>query len=450
MAPPSKGGQHGTPHGESMARRGRGTARRNTLRRKHSAAETKPSRARRFGTRPRPRPPAEHHDPAAATRRKPFALIPPVQGDWYTLGEFAAPDFVQHDSPFAGHGRLLYRFAHGADVLPWSRSSRPAFIFYAIGYMHDELHEVTDHEVTLSDGHHPATGRGGSYRFFQYLSLFLLQHVGGWSSPATLRWCSCFWGAGWHLLVFPDRLLYRAAQCIDRRQQGVHRQTAWGDFGMIIGLMALFASLGTFAFGDTDFNGKRRHRCERARNLQARSGRKSEDFHLAAPDGMLRSRGRRRDRQRAWSRAPNNSMSGARISARTATAAAPIGCWSWRDWEFFFCGCVGKSAQFPAARLAARRDGRSDAGQRACAFRPQWFAAGPCTWWAGFFPVFAPEVLLVIGHRGPASRCSIAATIAITATDIKARAGPIRTVSQFGLHDAGPGRGRLGGRACST
>ena len=25
--------------------------------------------------------------------------------------------------------------------------------FYAIGYMHDELHDVTDHEVTLADGH---------------------------------------------------------------------------------------------------------------------------------------------------------------------------------------------------------------------------------------------------------------------------------------------------------
>ena len=26
--------------------------------------------------------------------------------------------------------------------------------FYTMGYMHDELHDVTDHEVTLADGQH--------------------------------------------------------------------------------------------------------------------------------------------------------------------------------------------------------------------------------------------------------------------------------------------------------
>ena len=42
---------------------------------------------------------------------------------------------------------------------------------YAIGYMHDELHDVTDHEVTLADGHH-LHRPGRFHRFFQYLSLF--------------------------------------------------------------------------------------------------------------------------------------------------------------------------------------------------------------------------------------------------------------------------------------
>ena len=43
--------------------------------------------------------------------------------------------------------------------------------------MHDELHDVTDHEVTLSDGHH-LHRRGRFHRFFQYLSLFCFSMLG--------------------------------------------------------------------------------------------------------------------------------------------------------------------------------------------------------------------------------------------------------------------------------
>ena len=49
--------------------------------------------------------------------------------------------------------------------------------FYSIGYMHDELHEVTDHEVVLADGQ-PLHRRGRFYRFFQYLSLFSFSMLG--------------------------------------------------------------------------------------------------------------------------------------------------------------------------------------------------------------------------------------------------------------------------------
>ena len=48
---------------------------------------------------------------------------------------------------------------------------------YAIGYMHDELHEVTDHEVTLADGHH-LHRPGRFHRFFQYMSLFCFSMLG--------------------------------------------------------------------------------------------------------------------------------------------------------------------------------------------------------------------------------------------------------------------------------
>ena len=61
-----------------------------------------------------------------------------------------------------------------------------------------------------------------------------------------------------------------------------------------------------------------------------------------------------------------------------------------------------------------------------------------------FYPVFCPEVLLVIAVIGCIT-LFLAATIAITAVDIK-RVLAYSTVSQLGLHDAGARRRRLGGR----
>ena len=60
--------------------------------------------------------------------------------------------------------------------------------FYAIGYMHEELHDVIDHEVTLSDGHH-LHRRGRFHRFFQYLSLFCFSML-GIVVAGNMRWCS--------------------------------------------------------------------------------------------------------------------------------------------------------------------------------------------------------------------------------------------------------------------
>ena len=82
--------------------------------------------------------------------------------------------------------------------------------FYAIGYMHDELHDVTDHEVTLADGHH-LHRPGRFHRFFQYLSLFCFSMLGIVHRRQPGDGVRVL-GAGGHLLVFPDRLLHRAAR----------------------------------------------------------------------------------------------------------------------------------------------------------------------------------------------------------------------------------------------
>jgi len=124
---------------------------------------------------------------------------------------------------------------------------------YAIGYMHDELHAVTDHEVTLQDGH--ALKRPGRFpRFFQYLSLFCFSMLGLVLS-GNIAMVFVFWelvGICSYFLIgfYIER---KSASNAANKAFIVNRV---GDFGMIIGLMALWSALGTFSFGDTtDANG---------------------------------------------------------------------------------------------------------------------------------------------------------------------------------------------------
>ncbi len=93
-----------------------------------------------------------------------------------------------------------------------------------------------------------------------------------------------------------------------------------------------------------------------------------------------------------------------------------------------FCGCVGKSAQFPLhVWLPDAMEGPTPVS--ALVHSATMVAAG--VYLVGrFYPVFVPEVLLAIAIIG-AITLFIAATIAITATDIK-RVLAYSTVSQLG------------------
>ncbi len=93
-----------------------------------------------------------------------------------------------------------------------------------------------------------------------------------------------------------------------------------------------------------------------------------------------------------------------------------------------FCGCVGKSAQFPLfVWLPDAREGPTPVS--ALVHSATMVAAG--VYLVGrFFPVLSPDVLLVIAYVG-AITLFIAATIALVANDIK-RVLAYSTVSQLG------------------
>ena len=166
--------------------------------------------------------------------------VPPaVTGDWYTLGEF---------------GQLRLTIGYYIDALTVAMFCMVSLIalcihIYATGYMHDELHDVEDHEVTLESGEH--LHRPGRYhRFFQSFSLFSFSML-GLVVAGNIAMTFVFWElvgiCSYFLIGF----------YIERPSASTAANKAFivnrvGDFGMIIGLMALWGSLGTFAFGDID------------------------------------------------------------------------------------------------------------------------------------------------------------------------------------------------------
>ena len=118
---------------------------------------------------------------------------------------------------------------------------------YSFGYMHEELDEVTDPLVTLADGR-PLRRRGRFPRFYQYLSLFCFSML-GLVIAGNLAMVFAFWelvGICSYLLIgfYIER---KSASNAANKAFIVNRV---GDFGMIVGLMAIWTGMGTFSFGD--------------------------------------------------------------------------------------------------------------------------------------------------------------------------------------------------------
>ncbi len=275
---------------------------------------------------------------------------------------------------------------------------------YSLGYMAEELHEVSDPLVQAAGGG-PLRRPGRFGRFFQYLSLFVFSML-GLVLAGHLVMIFMFWElvglCSYFLIGF-----YRerpSAQAAAMKAFVVNRV---GDMGFLVGLMALGGLVGTWSLGDMpDSLG------------QPVAGVFTQLHELlvgqsAAAEGSLPS---------------GLGMPSGGGFSRTLWILAAVG---------IFCGCVGKSAQFPLhVWLPDAMEGPTPVS--ALIHAATMVAAG--VYLVGrFYPAFPPEVLLVIAVVGTITLL-IGATIALVATDIK-RVLAYSTISQLGYMMLGLGVG---------
>jgi NADH:ubiquinone oxidoreductase subunit 5 (subunit L)/multisubunit Na+/H+ antiporter MnhA subunit len=378
------------------------------------------------------RSPAADHPPAtgesssedsAATAEHPPAegAFPrgPYTGEYYTFGVF---------------GPLRVTISYYIDALTVAMFCMVTLIatlihLYAMGYMSDELSDVTDHEVTTSDGHH--LHRPGRFpRFFQALSLFCFSMLGLVLS-GNIAMVFIFWElvgiCSYFLIGF----------YIERKSASTAANKAFivnrvGDFGMIIGLLAIWSSLGTFAFGDIERPGPDGTTISEPGIFSL--VRPGPEHALIVPASMVVSD--RGDEVAAIYR-DHRALEGGNAAAASEVAAR-VDTWRTEGAGYWllvvagvgiFCGCVGKSAQFPLhVWLPDAMEGPTPVS--ALVHSATMVAAG--VYLVGrFFPVFLPEVLTVIASIGCITML-LGATIAFTAVDIK-RVLAYSTVSQLGL-----------------
>lgn len=351
------------------------------------------------------------HEGAAHEAHHNNGKPPAVVGDWYTLTKF---------------GKLKITIGYYIDTLTVLMFCVVTLIatcvhIYAFGYMHDELHDFTDHEVKLEDGHH-LHRRGRFHRFFQYLSLFSFSML-GICVAGNLAMVFVFWElvgiCSYFLIGF----------YIERHSASTAANKAFivnrvGDFGMLIGLMALWSTLGTFTFGDTEnANGTIEP------GMFSLLHPEENNFELKPTDEIVAA-----EAPDQVAEVVRHGGDAAAVRAKVAQLRAdskhPYG-----HWLLFvagvgvFCGCMGKSAQFPLHTwLPDAMEGPTPVS--ALVHSATMVAAG--VFLVGrVYPIFNAEALLFIAVIGCIT-LFLAATIAITAVDIK-RVLAYSTISQLGF-----------------
>jgi NADH-quinone oxidoreductase subunit L len=278
---------------------------------------------------------------------------------------------------------------------------------FAIGYMSDELtDDYEDHFVHLPGGRH-FHRPGRFHRFFAFLSLFSFSML-GLVLAGNIFQVFVFWelvGICSYLLIG----FYTERHSASTAANKAFIMNRVGDFGFLIGLMVLWTYFGTFAFAHVND--------PVLAEAHAGGHRPAGLFQMLRDEhGALQIEGEGR-----------NAM----VTLHGGNAAQPRQIPYWLlvvAGLGIFAGCIGKSAQFPLQTwLPDAMEGPTPVS--ALVHSATMVAAG--VYLAGrFFPMFTPDVLLVIAYVGCIT-LFLGATIALVATDIK-RVLAYSTISQLG------------------
>jgi NADH-quinone oxidoreductase subunit L len=354
-----------------------------------------------------------------------------ICGDWYELGVF---------------GPLRLTIGYYIDSLTVAMFCMVTLVascihFYSIGYMHGELSDVIDSAAPMADGQ-PVRRRGRYCRFFQCLSLFCFSMLG-----LVIAGNLAMVFMGWELVGICSYLLigfWRERQSASNAANKAFIVNRVGDFGMIIGLMIVWTGMGTLSFGDykvKDTDGTTVIMPGIFSQVKPAEGERRPQV----PDGMVKAAVGSRIADILPSPASDKvgSIRDDRAARQvkvvdTLYADEKIRDWRSRGYGYWllvlaglgiFCGCVGKSAQFPLhVWLPDAMEGPTPVSaliHAATMVAAGVYLVGRC------YPIFTPEVLLIIACVGGIT-LFMAATIALTATDIK-RVLAYSTVSQLGF-----------------
>ena len=288
----------------------------------------------------------------------------------------------------------------------------------------EEDYQFVDHEVIMPDGSH--CHRQGRYpRFFQALSLFCFSML-GLVLAGNIAMTFVFWElvgiCSFFLIGF----------YVERKSASTAANKAFianrvGDFGMIIGLMIFWTGFGTFNYDELFSQmGEAGTHTE----VVASYGHTHPGVETSIPSGFATEF----YADEIHTYAEENGISDDEAlnqinAARAEEDKSPLGYWLMIVGGLgIFCGCVGKSAQFPLhIWLPDAMEGPTPVS--ALVHSATMVAAG--VFLVGrFFPMLVPEALFVIAIIGTIT-LFIGATIAIVATDIK-KVLAYSTISQLG------------------
>ena len=316
----------------------------------------------------------------------------------------AVPSYYTGDFyTFASFGELRLSIGYYIDAMTITLFCMITLIatcvhVYSWGYMHEELGEVTDPEAPTADGK-PFRRPGRYHRFFQYLSLFSFSMLGV-VIAGNLGMVFMFWElvgiCSYFLIGF---YIERPSATLAANKAFIVNRV--GDFGMLIGLMALWSSLGTLNFGDLP---------AAPGSNETRPGIFTQLASLPTSPIVV------------------EASDAAEASVAVEAGSSPSYLLLFVAGLGLFCGCVGKSAQFPLHTwLPDAMEGPTPVSalvHSATMVAAGVYLVGRC------YPIFLPEVLLTIAIIG-AITLAFAASVAITAVDIK-RVLAYSTISQLG------------------